>query len=236
MADLETIRMTTSDRMGQPVPTPPMRGDEVAAAHVAELIARPMTMDESSEVALLNNRRLRADLEALTIARGELIGALLPPNPELHLETYSLERPLQGSMDLGVSENLSDLLRIPLRVAVASAELEATRKEAAAAVLDMLFEARAAWVQHAANVQILEMHETVLNAASASYTLAMRMNMAGNLSDLASYQERLLFEDARLARDRAELSAFATRQAFGVVLGLSEGDGPLTVEGSLPSL
>jgi cobalt-zinc-cadmium efflux system outer membrane protein len=61
----------------------------------------------------------------------------------------------------------------------------------------------------------------------------MRMNLAGNLSDLETTQERLLFEDARLARDRAALEAFSTRQELGVVLGLSP-DTAWTLAGLLP--
>lgn len=230
-ADLDMVRATATERVGQELPS--LHDPEAAATRVAELAALPLTMESAGEVALLNNHRLQAELEALGIARGGLIGAVLPPNPDLHLETFTLESPLDGNLELGVSENLSDVLRMPLAIAAANADLQAAHQEAAGAVLDMLYDARAAWVRHAAASQKVEMHETVLSAASAAFNVSMRMNLAGNLSDLEATQERLLFEDARLARDRATLEAFSTRQDLGVMLGLPP-DTPWTLGGQLP--
>jgi cobalt-zinc-cadmium efflux system outer membrane protein len=225
------VRATATERVGQELPS--LHDPEAAATRVAELAALPLTMESAGEVALLNNHRLQAELEALGIARGGLIGAVLPPNPDLHLETFTLESPLDGNLELGVSENLSDVLRMPLAIAAANADLQAAHQEAAGVVLDMLYDARAAWVRHAAASQKVEMHETVLSAASAAFNVSMRMNLAGNLSDLEATQERLLFEDARLARDRATLEAFSTRQDLGVMLGLPP-DTPWTLGGQLP--
>ena len=50
-------------------------------ARVAALMARPLTVERALQVALLNNRELRATLEQLGVAQADLVQAGLLQNP-----------------------------------------------------------------------------------------------------------------------------------------------------------
>ena len=92
---------------------------------------RPLTPDADSRVrleqvidlALENNRGLRADLETIGQAKADLVQAGLLPNPVLSLMVRFPEAGGRASFDFGLMQELADLWLIPSRKQAAQAML-----------------------------------------------------------------------------------------------------------------
>ncbi|WP_204335941.1 hypothetical protein, partial [Klebsiella pneumoniae] len=54
-----------------------------AQSRVKTLLARPLTPDSAVQIALLSNRGLQAEYNALGISEVDFVEASLPPNPTL---------------------------------------------------------------------------------------------------------------------------------------------------------
>lgn len=213
------VRRLTSERAAKDVRWREFDGDGPAERRTREILQKPLTADDAIQVALLNNRGLQAAFEDLGLARAGLVRALRIPNPTAHgavLFGHS-DRP---ELDVRVLQNISDLVVMPWRKGAANSELEAAKASVVGAVLDVAFAARAAFYEHQAAVQLLELQGTVLDATAASYEAAKGLHDAGNITDLALATERALYEESRIAKARAEAEVVASREKLAALLGV----------------
>ncbi len=95
---------------------------EVQELHIGE--DRILTLDQSVDLALANNRSLRADLEVIGQAQADLIQAGLLPNPMLSFMIRFPEGGGRSALDFGLSQELADLWMIPSRKHAAQALLQ----------------------------------------------------------------------------------------------------------------
>ena len=108
-----TVERTTKERIGKDLHW--ARGDDdldTIAKRVAELLAKPLTVDEAVQVALLNNRGLQADFQELGITEAEVVQAGRLPNPG-----FSFGRSSRGDereIERGLHFNLARLVAMPL--------------------------------------------------------------------------------------------------------------------------
>jgi cobalt-zinc-cadmium efflux system outer membrane protein len=232
--DVAHLREVLEPRIGQPVPLPTSFSEEQDDARVAELLAQPLSTGAAVEVGLRNSPAIAGDLYLLDLSRAALVKAILPPNPEGSIQVMYGEPGELPNLEIEATEDLGELLRLPLRVAEADARLDAARAEAAGRVLDRIAAIRTAWIDHVAAQQTSELYEIAARSAEASAEIARRMHDAGNLSDLQLANERLLAEDAALTRDAAALAVKTTREALAIVLGLVGTDASWSVPGRLP--
>jgi outer membrane protein TolC len=200
-----------------------------------ELLSRPLVADSAVELALLNNAGLQAAFEELGVARSGLVHALRLPNPtaEGTLRFHADSRPEIGAR---VLEDLSELFLLPLRSGVASAQLDAAKMSVAGSVLDVAFEAQAAFYGYQSTLQLLELRRTVLQATRASFEAAQRLHDAGNIPDLSLANERALYDESRLLHARAETASLASHERLGALLGLSGREAQWTAVPQLPDI
>ncbi|MDX2198747.1 MAG: TolC family protein [Phycisphaerae bacterium] len=83
-----------------------------------------VTADAAIELALMNNRTLRADLEAMGQAKAELVQAGLLANPMLTIMLRFPEAGGRASLDFGLARDFADLWLIPSRKRAAAAILQ----------------------------------------------------------------------------------------------------------------
>jgi outer membrane protein TolC len=172
-------------------------GTEEDDAAVTHLLEQPLTAEAAEQVALLNNRRLRAVLRRLP--RGGLVQAGLLPNPTFSVEARVSQEPnTPPQWDLDLSYDFSRLILRGEAVAAAGAELDAAKLEAAQVVLDVVFTVRTTLFALQAAQRKLELLTQSAQAATASYETAKVLFDAGNLAarDLLLYQAD--DEEARL--------------------------------------
>ena len=177
-----------------------------------------LNADEALRLALLNNADLQAEFDALGVASSELLQASLVPNPMLNASV----RFAGGGeiIELGIAQNVIELLLIPKRRTIASEALSLTEAEAASAVLDLAYEARVAFRQYQAQLARVDLYENVVDATFLSADMARRLREAGNIIELDVLQEEALYNDARLQLAEAQGEALRRRESLAALLGL----------------
>ena len=189
-------------------------------ATVVEMLAQPVGPEEAVRIALLNNRDLQASFEELGIARAGLLEASLPPNIELGFE----RNPVPGERSeysFEATIDLSRLLFLSMNRGVASAELDAVRFQTTGTLLGFVQAVRTAYYDYQGAEQLLDLNETVLEAAAASYDVAQRLYEAGNIAALELANERAFYEESRSQIALSEAIALSRREELNVLMGLS---------------
>ena len=216
----DTVQQLTQARIGQ-TPTYPRTDDQADAARsrVAALLQQPLSADAAVEVALLNNRGLRANYAELGIAESDLVRAGRLANP-----SFSFGR-LSGSgaveIDRAVMFNVLSLFTMPLATQVERGLFEQAQLQAASETVGVASEARKAFFEAVAAQQLVAYFGQVKEAADASNELARRMVAAGNFNKLAQMREQLFYADATAQLARAQHQAVAARERLTRVLALS---------------
>ena len=187
---------------------------------VAEMLNQPVGPEEAVRIALLNNYDLQASFEELGIARALLLDASLPPNIELDYERSTVTGE-EAEFSFAATTDLSRLLFLPMHRGVATAELNAVRFQTTGTVLGFAHAVRTAYYDYQAAEQLLELDETVLEAAAASYDVAQRLREAGNITALELVNEQAFYEESRGQVALAEAVAFSRREELNVLMGLS---------------
>ena len=188
---------------------------------MTDLLVQPIGPDQAVDIAIMKNADLQARFEDLGIARAQLVDASLPPNIEFDGDIGSFADNRRSDFGFAATLNLRNLLLLPLRRGVASAGLDAVRIETGGAALEFAYEVRNAFYDYQAAAQLLELDQTVLDVAAASYDAAQRLYDAGNITALELANERAFYEQARSEATLAEAGVLGHREELNVWMGLS---------------
>lgn len=228
-ADLERVRA-----LSKAVTLPDITEGKVAeetSAEVRRLLERPLDANAAAEIAVLNNRELRASLREMGVARGRMVEAGTLPNP--HVE---VEKPVEPEVkyELGVELDLTAVLLAPVRARAASADVEAARHRAAAAVVDTALEARSAFYAAQAAEQKLHIAQRALDGFAAARDAARALHDAGNIAALKLASHEAAYERARVLVAELELDVASTREQLQRILGLHGRDTHWRLAETLP--
>ncbi len=214
---LGDVRSGVQQRVGV---SPDLRAssDTTAAAEVERLLAKPVSLEDTLRIALVNSPQLQASLHEASASMASSIqsGRLINP-------TFTFERLVRGEsveFDRMLSFQVLDLLTWPWRSRVADLKLEQDKLRAMGEVVDQVASVRRAWVEAVAAQQMLTYYRDVLAAAEASAELARRMQGAGNFNTLQRAREQAFYADAVVQVARAQHAQVATREALVRHLGL----------------
>ena len=187
---------------------------------VQSLLMRPLTAESAAQIAVLNNRGVRAAFEEAGLARASLVQALRLPNPTAEAAMRFRGGDERPELELAAMIDLTDLLLLPVRGRAARAELDAAKLAVVGAILDLSFEARRAFYGYQAALETLELRRTVAQALNLSADTARRLRDAGNITELDLANEQAFYEESKLALQRAEVNAVTARERVNAVLGL----------------
>jgi hypothetical protein len=232
---LNAVQGLTKDRTGQELRWNRGESDApVIRTTVQQVLARPLSVDDAVQIALVNNRGLQATYGDLGIADADFVAASWPRNP-----SFSFSH-LQGG---GVKEieraftlDVVGLLVMPLTIRLERDRLATTQLAVAARVLDVAAQTRRAYFRAVAAAQTAKCMEQVRVAADASAELAQRMAKAGNWSRLDQAREKTFSAEATAQVGRAQHGALAAREALTRLLGLSGSDITFQLPERLPDL
>jgi outer membrane protein, heavy metal efflux system len=231
-AGYQDVRRVVASRTGHEVRWAHLEGDSASQSAVREILAKPLNAESAVKLALLNSAELQAAFEELGVARADLVSALRLPNPVGEGGVRFRKRE-SATLDFAVTEDLTQLIFLPLRNGVAQAELEAAKLAVAARVMDLALRVRTAFYGYLADRQVLEFRETVLKALQASATVAKGLHDAGNVTDLDLDSEQVLYDEARVNYASAQTALGASRQRLNALLGLWGTTSEWQVEGRL---
>ena len=210
--------------------------DREAAEKVRSLLKGRLTVDESVQIALLNNRDLQAIYSDLGVAQADLVQAGLLSNPVFNAGVFFPVSGGRPDLELNVVMNFLDLFYRPLRERVAAAQFEETKLRVTGSVLDFAAQVRAAFYAHQANEQMLEMRQTILQSLMASYEVTCRLHEAGNITDLELNRERALAETAKLDLRSAEMADRQSREQLNDLMGIWANDTEWQTDRRLPDI
>ncbi len=143
-ADYDRTTELISQRTAATRPYQPSDQD-VVADRVESLLADGLGVREAVEIALLNNPGFQALFEEVGISRADVVQSGLLANPIL---TAVLKAPEGGgriSIDFGLSQEVAQLLQIPIRRKIAQAKLEQTIAAVAQRAVDLAAEVKAGY-------------------------------------------------------------------------------------------
>ncbi|WP_211442116.1 TolC family protein [Collimonas humicola] len=218
--------------------TPPRaRTDEERAASrqmVQQLLQKPLSVDAAVQIALLNNRGLQADYEALGIAEASWVQASRLPNPG-----FSFGRTRSGDdikIDRSFSMAVMGLLTLPVTARIEARQFQVGKLNTANRILQVAADTRNAYYRSVAASQSVRYQEQVESAAAASSELAGKMAQAGNFNQLELAREQAFHADAVTQLARSRQLAVAAREQLIRLLGLSSEQSGFTLPQQLPEL
>lgn len=218
----DTVRETAAMRAGAETAWPLTdEAKEEIHERVATLLAEPIDQDRAVAIALLNNRRLRAEYARLGLAQADFVEAGLLENPTIIAAAGFPDRPPSlTQLDFGLTLNVLRVLLMPARKEIAQLGLNATTLEVADLVLETAAETRVVFLDLQAAQHTSDMLREIAAAAGASAEFARRLHAAGNLSDLALANQESLSEQSRVEFARSLAEVAERRELLNVQLGL----------------
>ena len=195
--------------------------EDAIDARVSALLAQPLDADAAVEIALLNNRRLRAEYARLGFAQADLLEASQLENPALTASAgFPRGAPGATAFDFGLTLNIVRLLTMPARQEIATAQVDAATLSVADEVIRISGQTRLLFLDVQAAENLSAMLRQIAVAADTSAELARRVQAAGNMSELALANHESLYEQARVDYARSAADAADLRERLNAQLGL----------------
>ncbi|BCP56104.1 copper tolerance protein [Kaistia sp. 32K] len=207
---------------------------EAADTRVKALLAKPITAESAAQIALLSNRGLQAEYNALGITEASYIQASLPPNPSIGLERVATGGSLE--IERRVVANLLSLITLPQRSAIAKTQFEAARQRAIEATFRTAADARRAFYKAVASRQIATSLEQARGSVGVAAELTKKMGETGAASKLDQARASAFYAELSNDLARARMSATADREALTRALGLWGADINYRLPARLPAM
>ena len=229
------VESAAKDRLGKDVKWAKTDADRDALEkRVTELLAKPLSVDDAVQIALLNNKGLQASFAELGITEAELVQAGRLPNPG-----FSFGRLTRGNeveIERGIHFNLARLLAMPLMSEVEGRRFARVQSEATQQMLSLASQTRKAWIAAVAAGETVGYMQQVRQAAEAGAELGRRMAQAGNWNKITQAREQSFYADAALNLVRAERAQLAARERLTRLMGLWAMQTAFTLPARLPDL
>jgi outer membrane protein, heavy metal efflux system len=198
------------------------------------LLQQPLTEQNVSRIAVLNNPEFLAALSSLAISKAELIQAGLLPNPGVRL-TRSREE--EGySTEIDFSLNLFNLIFLNKNKEIAEARTLQQQQQLALQLMNLLSQSRSAYIEAVVAQQSFDYLQTVQQAIDASAELANRMYQVGNYSELQQARQLKFAAEIRLQLAKTEQQQQQSREQLYQVLGLTAAQPELQLPAYLPAI
>ncbi|KKB77512.1 copper resistance protein [Devosia soli] len=209
--------------------------DEVSAmAKVEALLAKPLTADSAVQIALLKNRGLQAEYNALGISEADYVEASLPMSPAFSIGKLigggelEIERRLVGS--------ILSLFTLPARRAVAEAEFKAASFRAVDATFRLAAETRRAYYNAVASRQLVALLEKGQNSAEAAADLTVKLGETGAATKLEQARASAFYAEVSAELAEAKMRAGVDRETLTRLMGLWGMELNFKLPGQLPPL
>jgi len=210
-------------RVGVPDAVPEEQDAESRArvrARVDDLMAQPLTVERALQVAMLNNRELRATLEDLGVAQADLVQAGLLQNPVISGDLVNSTKGYGLGGGLALSQSLLSAFLIPAKRNMAKTRLARAVVMVGQAALMLARDVRVAFVTAQAAEQALGLHRGRTQAAEVANELAQRQFDAGNISPLDQQLFAAALDRSRVDLADAQLAVTVAREDLTRLLGL----------------
>jgi len=232
----EEVAQTIGERSGKRVAWD--RGTQDIAssdADIRKLLSRSLTASSAVQIALLNNRALRATYAELGIAQADLAQATRLPNPIVD-GSITLTDDGVTNLVFGGALKVIEILYIPLKKRVAASQLEEAKLRVAAQVLGVASETHLAFIDYQSSQQLVALFGDVLKSTRASMAAAKSLREAGNITALEFETQNSELVREKLSLAKSEARSTAAREELNVLMGLTGSQTRWTAAGRLPAI
>jgi outer membrane protein TolC len=185
---------------------------------VNTLLAKPLSADTAVQIALLNNRGLQAEYNALGISEAAYVEASLPPNPTVTFERIAAGGDLE--IERRLIANILSLLTLPSRSRIAQLEFEAARYRAIEATFRLAAGTRKSFYRAVASRQSTSFLEQARSSADIAATLSRRLGETGAASKLDQARASSFYAEISGQLAQARLNAGVERETLTKRMGL----------------
>ncbi len=206
----------------------------LATGRVKTLLAKPLTANSAVQIALLSNRGLQAEYNALGLSEADFVEASLPPNPTVVLGRTVTNGALE--IERRVVGSLLTLLTQPTRRAIGERQFEAARYRAIDATFRSAATARKAYYAAVAARQKVAYLEQARSSADAAADLMRSLGETGAAKKLDQARTAAFYAEVSNQLAAARLEAGTTREALTRSLGLWGSDINYKLPGQMPAL
>lgn len=215
----DRVEALTKERIGQDIVRVADKEDALTVeGQVKRLLAKPLTVENAVQVALLNNRGLQANYAQLGIAEADLVQAGRLRNP-----LFSFARLTRGDdveYERAFIMPIMNVLTMPIATRIEQRRFEHTQLRVAGDVLRVADDTRRAYFSAVAAQESANYAERVNRSAAAGAELARRMAAVGNWSKLDQAREQAFYADTTTQLARAKLQATVAREELTRLMGL----------------
>ena len=186
----------------------------------AELLAKPLGMDDAVQLALANSPAVQTLLAQSWADMGQATQAGRITNPVFSFERlrYGNELELNRLLSFG----LIDILTLPYRQGISRGLMAQAKVQLSASVIEQVTAVRQGWVRAVAAKQTLQYAEQVNASAQASAELAQRMQQVGNFTKLQRQRQQVFYADSVAQLAAARQADTASREELVRMLGLTD--------------
>ncbi len=229
------IARTTQERIGKEVRwtrTPAERAK--SDRQIAELLGRPLSVEDAVQIALLGNAALQASFQELGISEADLVQSGRLPNP-----SFTFRHAASGGLydiEETLSVNVISLLTAPYLHRVEERRFQEVQNAVTLDIVQLAERTRGAYYTALAASESVRYREQVREAAEAGAELARRMRAAGNWNRLDEARERGFYDDASLELERARLTESVAHENLARLLALGAGSESFRLTDRLPEL
>lgn len=190
-----------------------------ADQEIARLLAEPLTAENISRIAILNNPDFLAALASLAISKAELTQAGLLPNPGLRVTRSRGEEGYNTELDFSL--NLFKLIFLSRDKAIAAQQAQQQQQQVALQLINVLTQSRSSFIEAVTAQQRYDYLLTVQEAIDASAELANRMYQVGNYSELQQARQLKFAAQIRLQLAQAQQQQQQSREQLYSLLGVA---------------
>jgi outer membrane protein, heavy metal efflux system len=216
------VEESISDRTGHhPVwARTPAEGQQ-AEQSVSELLKDELTVEAAVRIALANNRSLQATFEEIGVSQSDLAQAGLVKNPELDgFLRFPKGLPPGTNVELGLVQDVLDILTMPLRKKIGTAQLEQTKLRVGNDVLGLIAEVKTAYFTLQAAQQLVTRLELIMDVNRAAAEFARKQHEAGTMNDLDFATHRATYDQSKVDVAIEATQVRAARERLNRLLGL----------------
>jgi outer membrane protein TolC len=231
----DSVAAETRARLHQDVRWPRTEEEQAKSdAQVAGLLAHALSAEDAVQIALLNNRLLRASFEELGISEADLVQSGRLPNPRFTLRHASVAA--QYDIEETLSFNVLSLFTAPYTRRIEQRRFAQAQSAVVIVVAQVANDTRQAYFAAVAARESVHYLEQAKSAADAGAEFARRMVAAGNWNLLDQAREQGFYTDAVQRLTHARLLEDSTREKLRRLMGLSEQQPALRIADTLPEL
>lgn len=206
--------------------------EDQISTRTTTLLAQPLTATTAVQVALLNNRSLQGTLQELHISQADVVESGLLKNP-----VFSGDFRFSGqgiNFEFTLIQNFVAALQIPMRKRMAEAQWQGTKAQVLGEAIELAARTKLLYYDYQASLHMLRLARQSLLSREASCELALRLNEAGNITDLALAEQRAMHASQKLSVSALEQEVIEAREELNAEMGLWKNPDSWQIADELP--